>query len=379
MVKSGHYCAMTTHSIIEERIASKAVAALYAKCGLQLELIDKNSVLGAGLWSDMRFRIEGSELELICEIKTGLCRDMLEPVVKLLQTAVEGRPPMIMANYIDAKLGRALREFGVNYVDASGNAYINLNPYFILIEGQIIADGLSQTRPAKQFSTTDLQVIYALLINPNLLNQNYREVSQCANVALGVCRSVFRELKGQGYFVEVLSTKKREWRANHKLIGRWVEQYPLLIKRAFLGEYSRPNLDWMQSDSWSNFDARLGGTVAVAKYAQAELDGGHSVYVNDQQQWPFIREMGLTKDVEKSAERAGSKVNVFSKFWGRDAVSQNVDKPSSSASPVSPPSAHPMIAQPLIVHPLMAYAELIQTSNLRNRDAANRIASRYFV
>ncbi|MBL4673172.1 MAG: hypothetical protein JKX81_13020 [Arenicella sp.] len=369
---------MTIHSIIEERIAGKAVAALYAKSGLRLELIDKNTVLGTGLWPDMRFRIEGSELELVCEIKTGLCRDMLEPVVKLLQTAVEGRPPMIMANYIDAKLGRALREFGVNYADVSGNAYIKLGPYFIFIEGQIIADGLSQTRSAKQFSSTDLQVIYALLTNPNLLNQNYREVSQCANVTLGVCGSVFRELKDQGYFVEAVSTKKREWRAKHKLIGRWVEQYPMLIKRAFLGEFSTPKSDWMLADSLSNFDAQLGGKVAVAKYAQAEV-GGYSVYVNDQQQWQFIRQMGLTKDAENSAETASSNVKVFSKFWGRATVSQELDKPSSTASPVNPSTVHPTKAHPSIVHPLMAYAELIQTGDHRSRDAANRIASRYFV
>jgi hypothetical protein len=371
LVKSGHYCEMTTHSIIEERIASKAVAALQAKSGLRLELIDKNSVLGTGLWPDMRFRIAGSELELVCEIKTGLCRDMLEPVVKLLKTAVEGRPPMIMANYIDAKLGRALREFGVNYADVSGNAYIKLEPYFIFIEGQVIADGLSQTRPAKQFSSTDLQVIYALLTNPGLLNQNYRDVSQCANVALGVCGSVFRELKDQGYFVEALSTKKREWRAKHKLIGRWVEQYPMLKKRAFLGEFSTSKLDWMQADSLNNFDAQLGGEVAAAKYAQVEISDSHTVYVNDQQQWQFIREMGLTKDSEKSADWAGLKIKVFSKFWGRSAASQELDKSSSSVSSATEYQS--------IVHPLMAYAELIQTDDHRSREAANRIASRYFV
>jgi len=365
---------MNIHSIIEERIATRAVAALYAKSGLRLELIDQNTVLGTGLWPDMRFQIEGSELELVCEIKTGLCRDALEPVIKLLKTAVEGRPPMIMANYIDARLGRALREFGVNYADASGNAYINLGSYFVFIEGQTIADGLSQTRPAKQFSSTELQVIYALLTNPGLLNQNNSKVSHCANVALGVCGSVLRMLKDQGYVVEAQTTKKREWRAKHRLIGRWVEQYSSLINQAFIGEFSAPNRDWMLVDSLANFDAQLGGTVAAAKYAQVEVDGGYSIYVNDQQRWQFIREMGLTKDAENSSESVYSSVRIFSKFWGRDAVSHEIDKPSSSLS-----IAHPPVAHPPIVHPLMAYAELIQTDDPCNRDAANRIASRYFV
>jgi hypothetical protein len=148
----------------------------------------------------------------------------------------------------------------------------------------------------------------------------------------------------------------------------------MLIKRAFLGEFSTPKMDWMQADSLSNFDAQLGGKVAAAKYAQAEIDDSHSVYVNDQQQWRFIREMGLTKDVEYSAEMETSNVKVFSKFWGRDGVPEELDKPSPGASP-----AKPLPAKPLIVHPLMVYAELIQTGDLRSRDAANRIASRYFV
>jgi hypothetical protein len=355
---------MNTDSTVEERIASKAVAALYAKSGLRLELVDKNSVLGTGLWPDMRFRIAESDLELVCEIKTGLCTNMLEHTVKLLRTAVEGRPPMIMANYIDSKLAKALRQLGVNYADASGNAYINLAPYFVFIEGQIIADGLSQTRPPKPFSATDLQVIYALLTNHGLLNQNYRQVSERANVALGICGSVFRELKDQGYFVESVTTKKRQWRAKHKLIGRWVEQYPMLLKRAFVGEFSSTNLDWMRADGMNEFDAQFGGKVAVAKYVHTDVGGELSVYVNDQQQWQFIREMGLVKEPQNTNCSAVSKVKVFSKFWGRDSVSDEVDQASLTSR---------------VVHPLMAYAELIQRGDDLSRNTANQIASKYFV
>ncbi len=355
---------METNTSIEERIATKAVSALHAKSGLHLELIDRNTVLGTGLWPDMRFRIAGTELELVCEIKTGLSRDMLEPVVRLLQSAAEGRPSMIMANYIDAKLGKALRELGVNYVDASGNTYINLDPVFVFIEGQLIADGLTQIKPAKLFSSTDLQVIYALLTNPDLLNENYRQVSQSANVALGVCGSVFRELKDQGYFVEAVSTKRREWRARHKLIGRWVEQYPMLIKRTFLGEFSAPDFDWLRTGGFNNFDAQLGGGAAVARYAQTQIGNSVSVYVNDQQQWQFIREMGLTKDGEHHKDEDKPLVKVYSKFWGTDVLS---DQGSGE-------SVHNDI-----VHPLMAYAELIQTGDQRSCNVANQIASRYFV
>ena len=359
---------MSTKISVEERIAARAVDALHAKSGLRLEMTDKNTVLGTGLWPDMCFAISGSELELVCEVKNGLSRNMLEPVVKLLKSAAEGRPPMIMTNYIDAKLGKALRDLGVNYVDASGNAYINLSPYFVFIEGQLIADGLTQIKPAKPFSATDLQVIYALLTKPELLNENYRTVAQCANVAMGVCGSVLRELKDQGFFVETIasnatgvsSVKQREWRARHQLIGRWVEQYSTLSKRTYLGEYSSPDLAWLESTEFVDFDAQIGGQAAVSRYAnEVEMNvDGVSVYINDQQQWQFIRQMGLSKEASEASQH--NSVKVYSKFWGDDHDAKSA-------------------GQPKMVHPLMAYAELIEQGGEAGRLAANQIASRYFV
>lgn len=349
---------MKTQITIEERIASKAVAALYAHTGLQLELLDKNSVLGTGLWPDMRFRISGTQHELVCEVKAGLSQESIKSVVRLLQSAVEGRPALIIANYIEVKVAQILRELQINYIDASGNAYINLPPFFVFIQGQAIVDGLTQRKPAKPFSITDLQIIYALLAKPNLLNENYREVSECANVALGVCGSAFRNLKDQGYFVEAVSTKKREWRERHKLIGRWVEQYPTLRRKAFLGEYFAPSDDWLQSDKFNHYDVQLGGGLAASRYLDSTVDNGVSVYVNDQQQWQFIRELGLTKGESSVAKE--TRVNVFSKFWGA-----NLQSAQDSISSV--------------IHPLIAYAELIENNNEASRSAANEIASRYFV
>jgi len=89
-----------------------------------------------------------------------------------------------------------------------------------------------------------------------------------------------------------------------------------------------------------------------------------SVYVNDQQQWQFIREMGLIKDSECMNDQTKPMVKVYSKFWGRDVNSKDDSKEAVDNS---------------VVHPLMAYAELIQTGDQLSRNAANQIASRYFV
>jgi len=94
------------------------------------------------------------------------------------------------------------------------------------------------------------------------------------------------------------------------------------------------------------------------------LNNDVSVYVNDQQQWQFIREMGLTKEEQYELCTSKPTVKVFSKFWGRGEISQAESGSVSDGS---------------VVHPLMAYAELIQIGDQLSRDAANQIASRYFV
>ena len=83
---------------LEEKIASKAVELLHAQTGLTLETVEVNSVLGTGLWPDMKFRLAGTEVELISEIKNGIHIDTLLPMVKQLQAAAEGRTPLLIAD-----------------------------------------------------------------------------------------------------------------------------------------------------------------------------------------------------------------------------------------------------------------------------------------
>jgi len=348
---------MNEKVLLEEKIARKAVAVLHAHTGLRLETVEVNSVLGTGLWPDMRFRIAGTQLELISEIKTGIHVDTLSPMIKQLQAAAQGRTPLLIADRIKPDAAQILRDLEINYLDAGGNAYLKLSPLFVFIDSQPLADGIALSRPAKPFSPIDLQIIFALLANPGLLNENYRVVSEYANVALGVCGTVFRDLKDQGYFVESNRTKVREWRAKHKLIGRWVEQYPTLKRRLFLGPYYTADKKWWQSNEFSKYDVHLGGEFAAASYIDSEQAETGSIYLGDQQQWKFIREMRFIK-ADETDQESGPRVNVFSKFWGK---------------------AEYKSISPQVTHPLITYADLIDSGDTKSRAAANEIASRYFV
>jgi hypothetical protein len=341
---------------LEEKIALSALGLLHVHTGIRMEIIETNTLLGTGLWPDMRLRVRDSEVELISEIKTGINIDTIVPMIKQLLVAAEGRIPLFIADRIEPQIGQILREAKINYIDAGGNCYLNIPSLFIFIDYQPHANNIPRSKPARLFSTTDLQVIFALLATPELLNANYRIISEHANVALGVCGSVFRDLKDQGYFVESGRTKVREWSARHKLMGRWVEQYSTLRKKVFLGHYSPANDDWWQCLEFKQYDAHLGGDFAATGYTSNALDAEHMLYLDDQQQWRFIREMSFSK-LNTTDEKAHSSVNVYSKFWGK----------------TSSDSDHPQLT-----HPLISYADLIDAGDKDSREAANVIAERYF-
>lgn len=341
---------------LEEIIAENSVAILQAHTGILLEVIDVNSLLGTGLWPDMRFRIQSTNLELISEIKTGVNKDNILPMIKQLLVAAEGRIPLLIADKIPNDVGAILRDAKINYLDAGGNTYLNIPPLFIFIDAQPSNNNIPRSKPARPFSSTDLQVIFALLTTPELLNANYRRISEYANVALGICGSVFRELKDQGYFVESRRTKTREWSARHKLMGRWVEQYSTLRNKVFLGEYSPASRDWWQCQEFKQYDAHLGGDFAAEDYTSNALDAEHKLYIGDQQQWRFIREMSFSKLASHDIGPS-STVNVYSKFWGKTAADDE---------------------HPQITHPLITYADLIDAGDKDSREAANIIAERYF-
>lgn len=341
---------------LEEKIAQTALHVLKSHTGLSLQVIETNQLLGTGLWPDLRLKIADTNVEMIGEIKTGINKDSILPMIKQLIVAAEGRVPLLIADRIDPQIGQILRQAQINYIDAGGNSYLNIPSLFIFIDSQPHANNIPRSKPARLFSSTDLQVIFALLAKPELLNANYRIISEHAKVALGVCGSVFRDLKDKGYFVESGRNKVREWTARHKLMGRWVEQYSTLRNKMFLGQYFPANDDWWHCHQFKQYDAHLGGHFAAQSYTSRELASGHMLYLGDQQQWRFIREMSFNKQ-STSDKKEQHSVHVYSKFWGK-TISDD--------------------GHPQMTHPLISYADLIDAGDKDSRAAANVIAERYF-
>ena len=337
----------------EEKIAARAIAQLESRTGLKLLPTQLNEVLGTGLWADMRVRLEHTQNELVVEIKKGATRADFDALVKRLKMAAGEEPPLLIADHVNQSMATQLKDLKINYLDSVGNAYLNIPPFFVLIQGQAQDSTLRDPKPAKAFSEADLKVVYALLANPDLLNANYGEIADHAGVALGVVGTIVRDLKDQGYFVESGSPRRRSWKQRQKLISRWVEDYPKLREKHFLGAYYTANKNWWQSPEMAKYDAQLGGDFAAVYYSKNAKPSFASIYLDDQQQWQFLRELRFIKAESDLMQN----VKVFSKFWGKNGTQES---------------------QKNVTHPLITYADLLATGNPRNRTAANEIALRYF-
>jgi len=66
--------------------------------------------------------------------------------------------------YVNEDLGERLREAKINYLDKVGNAYLNVSPIFVLIQGKSPKDKVASDKASRLFTENGQKVIFALLL-----------------------------------------------------------------------------------------------------------------------------------------------------------------------------------------------------------------------
>jgi len=124
-----------------------------------------------------------------------------------------------------------------------------------------------------------------------------------------------------------------------------VEEYPKLRDKHHIGTYYTSNANWWQSEDLAQLGALLGGDFAAVYYSKSAKPTSASVYLEDQQQWDFLRELQST-EISQPPKNPGHGVNVFSKFRGK------LPQQASAGN---------------VTHPLITYVDLLSTGNSSNR------------
>jgi hypothetical protein len=179
--------------------------------------------------ADARLRLRGEGLPVTyhAEIKRTLRPATLGPLLAQLEHVPA--PALLVTDYATPPVAERLREQGVQFVDAAGNAFVQQPGLLVWVKGQRLRDmPKSGDMRGRAFRASGLQVLFALLCKPEIVDWPYREIARQAGTAHGTVGWVMPELPRLG-FVGTLKGRRRLLNGP-KLLQQWVEAYARTLR-----------------------------------------------------------------------------------------------------------------------------------------------------
>lgn len=322
----------------EQEILRGALEAFEKTTGLAIEpAVPDRERPDAGI----DIKLNDMVLHFYVEIKANLTQAAIGPIKQLLKRK-DGKN-IIITKYVTPQIADKLKELNIPFIDTAGNTYIRVPNLFIFIKGNknVIPKEKIKTR---SFQPTGLQVIFTLLCNPKLEDENYRKIAKVANVALGTVGWVMQDLKKMGFLID-MGRRGRRLINKEKLLTKWVMTYPEQLRpKQLIDKYNA-----IEPGFWKNqnlpIEAFWGGEVAAAKlnkYLKPEIV---TIYTNDE---AVLNKYIIKNRIRKDPE---GKIEILKTFWKREQKRPYPD----------------------LVHPILIYADLQATGDARNIETAEII------
>jgi hypothetical protein len=251
---------------------------------------------------------------------------------------------LLVANYVNPVLAERLKTLGIHYMDCAGNAYINTKTIFIYVKGNKPEKELN-IQQARLFNPGGLQVVFALLCNPELIRAPYREIAIKAKVALGTVAWVMKDMLVQGYIID-LGNKIHRLVKKDALLRMWLVGYEQMLRpRLLVKRYHAEKHDW-----WMNANpgqGLWGGEVAAFKmtgYLKPEIITLYAAMLPEQ----LLIEKRLRPDPK-------GEIEIIEPFW-------NFEYPEKKEN---------------LVPPLCVYADLTIRADGRTTETAKMVYEQY--
>jgi hypothetical protein len=351
----------------EYQLLEKAIGAIHREAGLCLKIMAREIDTGHQR-ADAIVQIPGDGInkgtKLFVKIKKWAAQVNIGAIINQINMITEPNQGLFVADYINPKMGKRLKEGGIQFMDTVGNAYINQKPLYIYIKGNKLEKGLiteQKIKTGKAFQPTGMKVIFAFLRNKALINAPYREIADQAQVALGTVGWVIRDLIAQGFILEGINKKQRKLADFDLLLNKWVEEYPYKLKeKNKINRFTTGDPYWWTSINPENFDALWGGEIATEKYTDYLNPKHATVYINKANMKDFLKVARLRKP--EINERPNVQIDLIEPFWNIEIKGENGIK---------------MNEQVGLAPAIITYADLIETGDARNLDAAKRLRENY--
>lgn len=149
-------------------------------------------------------------------------------------------PLMLFAPYVSAEMASLLIPRGINFVDRAGNCHLDLGGSYVAhVEGRKLKRPLDAPGGMR---APGFRLIFALLVEPKLLDAPARDMARAAGVSLGTASNVLRRLEHDRVVVRTKS--KRHLLRPDDLVERWIAGYAETLRpQLFGGRFETPDRD----------------------------------------------------------------------------------------------------------------------------------------
>ena len=334
----------------ERELPYYAADLLQQQTGLPVKFKELNKPIGKRIIDGKLFI--GTSSSFFVEVKDILRKNQLSQfLAQIQQISIDEdgafRPWILITRYLSPQQQKILRENQLNYLDTAGNAFLQTENNYVLIEGK------SKTRILEketQFWTPALiKLVFGYLIKSDLLQFPYRQQKNMTGVGIATISERLPQLQKRGF---IDRCDNWQWKSKSELAKEWIKAYPDILKPELeMGNYKFSDIrrydNW--KDIWKgNNDLQWGGEPA------GELITGN-LYPGEWTLYTRISKTEVIKQLRLIPTKHGP-IKLFRTFWP-EMLTANM------------PSEY--------VHPLLVYADLIASKDGRNAKIAATIYEKH--
>lgn len=291
----------------------------------------------------VRINEPAGPVDYLAEIRKTLTEPMLG---QLMQKFIANPGKwIVIAPYVPAYLAKKMRELGLQFMDAAGNAYVHETPLLIFIYGNRAGEPVREKGEEVAFNAGAIRILFVLLCEPRLLNATYRELAAAAGTALGTVAGVMKALAADGY---LLDTGTKRLMRKQDLVDQWTRAYATRFRRQqLIGRFAADRADLWKDLQLGGRGALWGGEVAVNKLLHHLKPAITTLYAHKPVD-ALVIDLRLHRDDKGPIE-------LRERFWRFKMTDPVADT----------------------VPPLLVYADLLATADARNIEAAQEVYDRF--
>jgi hypothetical protein len=259
-------------------------------------------------------------------------------------------PLILFAPYVSPAMAALLVSRGINFVDRAGNCHLDLGGRYVAhVEGRKLrqsSDAPGGTR------APGFRLIFALLVEPDLVNASAREMARASGVSLGTASNVLRRLEHDRIVVRTKS--KHHLVRRDDLVERWIAGYAETLRpQLFLGRFQTPDKDP------PSLEERVAGILGQEQtWAWGGASAAYRLTKHYRSDETVLHMQAASGDLPK-------RLKALPHREGR-LILLGVPGPLAFRGKV-----------PHTVHPLLIYTELVLTGSGRAREAASEVRERF--